>query len=45
VAPQVVEPSAAGHDATEKKRRWGLAVLLLIIGAGAAAARTAARDR
>jgi hypothetical protein len=32
------------QDATEEKRRWGLTILIMVVAAGAAAAR-AARHR
>jgi len=42
--PAPTEPRSSRHtiEQTEAKRRWGLTVLLLILGAGAAA-RMAAR--
>jgi hypothetical protein len=40
----VVTGAGSTQDATDEKRRWGLTALLLILGAGAAAAR-AARHR
>jgi hypothetical protein len=42
--PVVVEGAGSTQDAIDEKRRWGLTALLLILGAGAVAAR-AARHR
>jgi hypothetical protein len=40
-----MEPFTAQDDATDKKRRWGLALLLLVLGAGGIIARATARSR